>query len=267
MSVVRTVQKVVSKDGTTIGWEQSGEGPPLVLVHGGTADHTRWSPVLPGLEEHFTVAAVDRRGRGLSGDAVEYSIEREYEDLAAVVDSFEEPAHLLGHSFGAAVALNAALLTNNVGSLILYEGGGPTEPEMLPREAVARVEALIEQDKRDEALVIFMRDVVGLPAAQVELLRSLPAWQGRIAAAHTITREMRQVESYRFDPQRFRGWTRPTLLLQGGDSPQYEVRGIEALLAAIPRSKVAVMPGQGHAAMDTGTQIFLREVNGFLLAR
>ncbi len=87
-----------SKDGTRIGWARSGDGPPVVLVHGGTADRTRWTPVLSALEERFTVYAVDRRGRGASGDAADYAIEREYEDVATVVDAIDEPVNLLGHS-------------------------------------------------------------------------------------------------------------------------------------------------------------------------
>ena len=115
---------VTSKDGTPIAYWRSGEGPPLVLVHGTTADHSRWTPVLPAFEQRFTVCAVDRRDRGGSGDSEDYSIEREFEDVAAVVDSIGEPVDLLGHSYGAVCALEAALLTRNVHKLVLYEPGG-----------------------------------------------------------------------------------------------------------------------------------------------
>lgn len=100
------MNRIISKDSTPIAYQQSGKGPPLVLVHGTTADHTRWAPVLQPLEEHFTLYALDRRGRGESGDAdaEHYSIEREFDDVAAVVDSIGEPAYLLGHSYGALCA-------------------------------------------------------------------------------------------------------------------------------------------------------------------
>src|SRR5918998_6394003 len=114
-------ETVTSEDGTRIAGWRSGEGPPLVLVHGTAADHSRWKPVLPAFEERFTVYAVDRRGRGDSGDAEDYAIEREFEDVAAVVDTIGEPANLLGHSYGALCALEAALLTPNVRKLVLYE--------------------------------------------------------------------------------------------------------------------------------------------------
>jgi len=103
--------EIVSRDGTTIGVWRSGDGPPLVLVHGAAADHSRWAPVLPALEQRFTVLAIDRRGRGASGDAGDYEIEREYEDLAEVVASVGEEAAVLGHSYGGICALECALLT------------------------------------------------------------------------------------------------------------------------------------------------------------
>src|SRR5687768_11532650 len=98
-----TVTRMLSRDGTAIAYWTSGEGPPLVLVHGTTADHTRWRPLLPYLEPHATVHALDRRGRGASGDAPDYGVAREFEDVAAVVDAVAEAAgsavDVLGHSF------------------------------------------------------------------------------------------------------------------------------------------------------------------------
>ena len=115
------MDRVRSKDGTLIAYERSGTGPALVLVHGTTADHTRWASVLPMLEQRFTAYAVDRRGRGQSDDSAVYSIEREYEDIAAVVASIQGPVNLLGHSYGALCSLEAALLATNLNKLILPE--------------------------------------------------------------------------------------------------------------------------------------------------
>src|SRR5438046_10662271 len=113
------METVKSKDGTAIAFERTGQGPPMLLVHGGTADHTRWAPLLPKLNQHFTVCAVDRRGRGGSGDAPSYAHAREFEDLAAVIDSLGAPVTVLGHSFGDLCALEALLLTRNVARLTL----------------------------------------------------------------------------------------------------------------------------------------------------
>ena len=114
-------ERVISEDGTPIAVWRSGEGPPLVLLHGAAADHSRWSPVLPALEGRFTVLAVDRRGRGQSGDPDEYAIEREYEDLVAVVEAAGDGVNVLGHSYGGICALEAALLTDRIRKLIVYE--------------------------------------------------------------------------------------------------------------------------------------------------
>ena len=98
-------------------------------------------------------------------------------------------------------------------------------------------------------------------------MRSLPAWEGRLAAAHTIPREERANREYAFDPDRFRELHVPTLLLRGGDSPEGFAAAGEAVRAALPDCRVAVMPGQRHAAMDTGTELFTAEVLGFLDGR
>jgi pimeloyl-ACP methyl ester carboxylesterase len=239
---------VASADGTTLALWKSGEGPPLVLVHGATADHSRWAPALPALEEHFTVYSYDRRGRGESGDAADYSLAHEYEDAVAVIESAGEDVNVLGHSLGGVCALEAALLTDRIRKLVLYEA--PIGFVAPPPHVVQELEALLEAGERDELVAAFMRDVAGLPPDQIELMRSLPAWQARIAAADTIPREERANREYAWDPDRFRELAVPTMYLQGGDSPEpFRLAG-EALEAALPNCRVVVMPGQRHAAID-----------------
>jgi pimeloyl-ACP methyl ester carboxylesterase len=258
------LEKVVSPDGTPIAVWRGGEGPPLVLVHGAAADHARWAPVLPALEARFTVLAIDRRGRGRSGDADDYALEREFEDVAAVVEWAGGGVNLLGHSHGGVCALEAALLVDGVRKLVLYEP--PIGFLVSPPHVVHRLEALLEAEQREELLAFFLREVAGLPADQIELMRSLPAWEARLAAAHTIPREERVNREYVFEPDRFHGLGVPTLLLQGGDSPDpFRLAG-EALRTALPDCRVVVMPGQRHAAMDTGTDVFTAEVLSFLEA-
>jgi pimeloyl-ACP methyl ester carboxylesterase len=259
---------ITSKDGTLIAYQRSGKGPPLVLVHGTTADHTRWRPILPPLEEHFTVYALDRRGRGESGDnnADHYAIEREFDDVAAVVDSIGEPVNLLGHSYGAICSLEAAVRTNNLRRLVLYEPPIPTGVEIYPRASVERIQAALASGDRDGAVAAFLGEIAHVPPQEVELLRSLPAWQGRVAAAHTILREMHTAETYIFDPERFHRMNTPTLLLLGGDSPQFFQLAIQVAQSALPNSRLTVMPGQQHTAMNTAPDLFVREVVGFLLA-
>jgi pimeloyl-ACP methyl ester carboxylesterase len=256
---------VTSLDGTPIACWRSGEGPPLVLVHGTAADHSRWRPVLPAFEERFAVCAVDRRGRGGSGDAEGYAIEREFEDVAAAVDSLGEPVTLLGHSYGALVSFEAALLTENVRKLVLYDPGIEVAgEEIYAPKVIERLEALLEAGDRDGVVATTMREVAGLPPGTVEHMRSQPAWQARVAAAHTIPRELRAVKAYGFDPGRFGGLGGvSTLVLSGGDSPAALRKAAEAVDEALPESRSVAMPGQGHAAMDTGTDLFTTEVLRF----
>jgi len=113
---------VVSADGTVIGFETLGDGPPMLLVHGGTATLSRWAPVQAQLAERYTVHMMDRRGRGISADEAQpYSIQREGEDVAAVLEAIGEDVYLLGHSYGALCAIEAALISGRIGRIMLYE--------------------------------------------------------------------------------------------------------------------------------------------------
>jgi pimeloyl-ACP methyl ester carboxylesterase len=236
-----------------------------VLVHGTAADHGRWRAVLPAFEQRFSVLAVDRRGRGGSGDSDGYEIKREFEDVAAVVDSLGEPAFLLGHSYGGLVSLEAALLTENVRKLVLYDPGIEVAgEEVSPPEVIERLGALLEAGDRDGVVATTMREVAGLPPETVEYMRSQPVWQARVDAAHTIPRELRAVKAYGFDPERFGNLGVATLVLSGGESPAALRKAAEAVDEALPDSRRLVMPGQGHAAMDTGTERFTTEVLRFL---
>ncbi|MDY9926927.1 alpha/beta hydrolase [Methanosarcina sp.] len=261
---VMHMDKVRSKDGTLIAYERSGSGPALVLVHGTSADHTRWASVLPMLEQKFTIYTLDRRGRGQSGDSAVYSLEREYEDIAAVVSSIHEPVNLLGHSYGALICLEAALRVANLNKLILYEPSFRSDGLLYPPDIRARIQSLLDSGNRDEVLVVFFREVVGMPEDQIEALQNEPAWAGRLAAAHTILREFAD-EDYILDPQRFENLTVPTMLLQGSESPDYLKTATEILHAALPNSRVVVMPGQQHIAMRTAPEMFVRLVIEFLI--
>lgn len=255
-------ERVVSWDGTPIAVWRSGDGPPLLLVHGTTADHTRWAPVLPAFEERFTVLAMDRRGRGRSGDADDYAIEREFEDVAAVVDWAGNEVDVVGHSHGGMCVLEAALLTTKIRRLVLYEP--PMGFLATPPEVVARLQALLDAGERDELLRVFMQEVAGLPPEQVEMLRSLPAWEARLETVQTIPREEAANRDYVFDPARFRDVRVPTLFLTGGDSPPFFQTAAAAVREALADCRIVVMPGQRHAAIDTGTELFTGEVLSFL---
>lgn len=259
------MQEVNSKDGTVIGFWKSGTGPPLLLVHGTTADHSRWTPILLHLERCFTVYTMDRRGRGGSGDSNNYDILREAEDVAAVVESIGQSVFLLGHSYGAVCSMEACLLTDQVQRLILYEPPIPTGIPMYPPGLPDRIQSLIDNDKLEDGLKIFFREVVRMPEDEMKAYSGLPAWQARIQLTPTIPRELIIDRSYSFNPDKFTELQVPTMLLLGGDSPPLFHRAIELLESTLHNNEVVIIPGQQHIAMDTSPELFVKIVTDFLL--
>ena len=254
------METFLSTDGTPIAYTREGRGPSLVLVHGTNNDHSIWAPVLPALRARFTVYAMDRRGRGRSGDGAAYALEREFEDVATLVDAVPGPVLLVGHSFGAICALGAALRTRNVGRLVLYE------PPLVPVHAVTspefagRLEELVRTQQRERALELFLREVARLSESQLRLLRAFPTWSSWCAAAHTLPREVRAVEGHVLEEERLSRLDVPVLLLLGGDSPTFFASALESLRQVLPRGRVAVLPHQGHLAMSTAPALFVRQV-------
>ncbi len=258
------MESVTSRDGIPISYTRSGKGPPLVLVHGTAEDQSRWIPILRPLAEHFTVYAIDRRGRNGSGDAQAYSLQDEASDILAVVEAIDTPVHLLGHSYGALCLMEAALRADHLGKLILYEPPFPLGQDFYPPGSIDGLEALLARGDRAGVLTVFLRDFLHLSPLEMELVTYLPTWPARVAAAHTIPRELRQIQGYRFQPARFSARFVPTLLLLGGDSPYYMKDSIAALHQALPESQLVVMPGQQHNAISMAPALFAREVLRFL---
>lgn len=259
------IHRVTSRDGTPIAAYRSGAGPPLLLVHGTTADHSRWAPISPRFEQHFTVYAMDRRGRGESGDAPEYELRREAEDVAAVVDGIGEPVFVLGHSHGALCSLEAALLTENVSRLILYEPPVPPIAPPTPPAVLDEAQRLIDRGELEAALELFMREIVKMPEHELEAYRRLPAWNVRIQLVPTAAREEGIARTYRFNAERFARLEVPTMLLLGGDSPPWARQASELVDSALPDSRIVVLPGQQHIAMDMDPELFVGAVLEFLL--
>ena len=258
---------VKSRDGTPIAYEQAGSGLPLVLVHGSTSDHdTAYRFVIPMLERYFTVRALDRRGRGDSGDGSDYCLERELDDVVAVIESAGEEVNLFGHGFGALVALEVSQRIPNIRKLGLYEGGITTSRSTVyPPGTVERMESFLEDGNRDGVVVTFMTDIITMSTDDLAVLRSQPRWLERLKNAHTIPRELHADRDYRFDPARFANFQVPTLIVVGERSPAPDQADAEALAAALPNSRIEVLPGQGHAAMHTSPEMFVAAIGDFFL--
>lgn len=253
---------VTSRDGTRIAYWRSGAGPPLLLVHGMVADHsTTWRLVLPALEQHFTVYTMDRRGRGGSGDGPAHALQREAEDVAAVVDSIGRSVNVLGHSHGGLCALEGALLTTNLRRLVVYEGVALRGTDVFSRGAADRLQAMLAAGDVEGMLVAFLHEEAHVPREEIDLLRSqADAWAVRLRNAPTVPHEVRATERYRFDPERFRRMRTPTLLLVGEVSPPLELENARTVAEVLPEARVVVLPGQRHLAMYTAPEMFVREL-------
>jgi pimeloyl-ACP methyl ester carboxylesterase len=185
--------------------------------------------------------------------------------VAAVVDAIGQPVDVVGHSYGAVCSLEAAVLTDGIRRLVLYEPPLPTGVPMYPPGLPDRMQALIDDGELEGALELFFREVVRMPDHELVEYRELPVWKQRIQLAPTIPREMAIDRSYSFDPKKFADLGVSVLLMLGGDSPPIFPAAIEAADAALPDSRVVVLPGQQHIAMDTNPELFLSEVRDFLV--
>lgn len=259
------METITSPNGTTIAFEGTGSGLPLVLVHGGAAaNHTDWEPVIPQLAEYFAVYAMNRRGRLESGDSDTYTVEREFEDVAAVVDSISEPVYLLGHSFGAICALEAALLTENIAKLVLYEPALANEPDVIfPEELLQQIDDRLDANDMEGALTVLLRSV-GYSDEDLNRLSTEEFWRVRLEAAATITRELRALNVYRFDRDRFSDLHVPTGLVTGSESPTLFQTSTATLDEGLPNSCIITLPGQTHEAVTAAPDLFVEKVASFL---
>jgi pimeloyl-ACP methyl ester carboxylesterase len=263
-----TPELVRSRDGTLVACWHGGRGKPLLMVHGATSDHTRWAPFVPLLTDHRTAWVIDRRGRGSSGDGATYSIEREYEDVAAVIDAIASeaggPVDVFAHSYGALCSLEAALLTTAIGKLVLYEAPAhfAGTPEVV--HLFDRIDALVADGRPEAAVEAFFREVVRAPDPEIELLKAQDAWPARVANAHTIAREARAALGYRFDPSRFSEMSAPTLLIVGGDNPTGVDESAILIGGSLRDAQVTVLEGEQHMAMDTAPSRLANVMLAFL---
>ncbi len=252
---------VYTPDGTVIGAWRAGNGPPMVLVHGTADDHTAWDLVAPRLAMRFEVYALDRRGRGASPwSGPVYAIEQEFDDIAAVVDSTGTPTWLVGHGYGADIAIGAALRTRNLAGLVLYEPapGIPTVDEPTLAEAERRIAA----GDRDGALTLMLSTVLGLDDAAISRMRAAPGWATTLPMVETMPRELRAEEHWR--PGGYGDLVLPTLLLLGSASPEWARRWTSMAQSAIPNSRLQVLEGQGHLALTTGPELVAKAITDFV---
>jgi pimeloyl-ACP methyl ester carboxylesterase len=267
MAADGTLTEVRSPDGTMLGVEVVGDGPPLVAVHGGTADRTRWAPVVAPLAERFTLYLLDRRGRGASTREADgpYALGLETDDVVAVLQAAGdgEPVRLLGHSYGALIGLDVLRRApSSVARALLYEPPFDTPGHrVVSADALATVKARLAGDDREGALVAFYELVIGMDPAPI---RALPVWQARLAAVHTIVREGEIGLQFAPDPADFADVRVPVRLLAGTESPAPFGAAARAAADAIPGAELVWLEGQAHTMIDADPPGFVEHVLSFL---
>jgi pimeloyl-ACP methyl ester carboxylesterase len=260
-----SVEQATSADGSVIGFEVLGSGPPMVLVHGGTADRNRWNPVKVELAERFTLHVMDRRGRGLSVQEKEsYDLDREAEDVRAVIDFAGGDAYVVAHSFGAICALRTATMScAGIDRMLLYEPPITTAGhDVITATAHEQLTAADADEDRERSLTVFFREVIELPTAAIDAMRPTPMWRARLEAAHTLLREAEAVLAYRAD-DRLSSITIPVRLLTGTESPHYYRPAAEAVAHQIPGADIRLLTGQAHLAIDLDPRLFIDAVVEF----
>jgi pimeloyl-ACP methyl ester carboxylesterase len=238
---------VSSKDGTTIAFDRLGNGPPVVLVCGGSTDRMANAPLAELLAEHFTVFNYDRRGRGDSGDASPYAVEREVEDLDAVIEAGGGSAFVYGTSSGGALALEAAASGLAITKLALWEPPfSLDESSRPPQDQVERYNEMISAGRRGDAVEYFMTKVVGLSSEFVAHAKNAPFWQAQEALAHTLAYDATIMGDYSLPVERVASVTAPTLVMAGGESFPFMRETAQALADVIPDAQRRILEGQEH---------------------
>jgi pimeloyl-ACP methyl ester carboxylesterase len=246
------IETANSKDGTTIAFDTSGEGPPLIVVGGALSDRRAAATLAELLAPTFTVYAYDRRGRGDSGDTPPYTVEREVEDLQALVEHAGGTAFALGHSSGAVLALEAALETPGITKLVLYEPPFIVDDSRppLPGDFVEHLRELTATGRRGEAVEYFMTTGVGAPAEAIPSMRESPYWPSLEALAHTLWYDGvimgDNMVGKPLSADRWSSVTIPTLVIDGGGSPPSLRNAAHQLADVLPNGRRLTMEGQTH---------------------
>ena len=250
---------VPAKDGVEISVQKAGSGPALLLIHGALLNGSlSWGAVLPKLAEHFTVYAMDRRGRAPSGDAKEYSIGKEADDITKVVEVIGGPIIVLAHSYGALATLEALDRLKTVSHLILYEPPVALKPG--DPAIVANLDRALEADDREELVTTFLRDQIRVPPDRIEMMKASPIWPIVLQISPTLPRETRAVNTYSASTARLANWKTPTTLLLGSMTVGLLKDAAFYVSDAIPGCRLVILEGQGHGAMLDAPDFFVDKI-------
>jgi pimeloyl-ACP methyl ester carboxylesterase len=257
-----TLNHVTSKDGTRIAFYRLGDGPPVVLICGGSTDRHSNSSLASVLASDFTVFNFDRRGRGDSGDTPPYAIEHEIEDIEAVIQAAGGSAGLYGTSSGAALALEAAAAGAAVTKLALWEPPYILDENARPptgTEQVAAYDKMISEGRRGDAAEYFMTQVVRLPAEFAAYARTQPWWASQEALAHTLAYDATIMGDYSLPVRSAAAVKVPTIVITGTKSFPFMHETADALAKALPHGETRSLEGQEHNVDPTVLAPVLKE--------
>jgi pimeloyl-ACP methyl ester carboxylesterase len=242
------MDKVRSEDGTAIAFDRVGEGTPIILVVGAFNDRATGAPLAAALQDRFSVVTYDRRGRGDSGDTPPYAVEREVEDLQAIIEEVGGSASVFGYSSGAVLSLMAAARGLAITRLALYDLPLSARGARIdrPEDLAARLAGLVEADRRGDAVALFQTEGVGLPSEVVAQLRQAPFWPALEAMAHTLVYETEIVGDGSLPVELASSVAVPTLAIAGGESFPFMRETPSALAAVMPDARARVLEGQSH---------------------
>lgn len=241
------MNQAISNDGTAIAFDRLGEGPPIVLVCGGSTDRMANAPLAALLAPRFTVFNYDRRGRGDSGDTLPYAVEREVEDIAAVIQAAGGSGFLYGTSSGAALALKATASGLPVTKLALWEPPFILdESRRPPADTAMTFHELVAAGRRGDAVEFFMSKVIGLPPEFVAGARDAPFWASQEALAHTLEYDAIIMGDYSLPTERAAAVRVPTLVMDGGASFAGMADSAQALVDVLPNAQRRTLEGQDH---------------------
>ena len=258
---MRTVR---SADGTEIAFDQTGQGPPVILVVGAFNDRSTGAPLANALEAQMTVLNYDRRGRGASGDTQPYAVEREVEDLDALIREAGGAAGVFGYSSGANLALEAAAHGLNITKLALYDAPfivGDDLPRP-PKDIATQLAKLISANRRGDAVELYQTKLVGIPEPVVAQLRNAPFRPALEAIAHTLVYDATVVGDLTLPTDRLRTIKAPTLALYGSQSPALMGPAAKALAGALPNGRARALDGQSHDIVPSALAPVLLEFFG-----
>jgi len=256
------VNTVTSADGTVIAYDRAGAGPALVVSVGAFCDRHTFVPPAE-FSGSYTVYTYDRRGRGDSGDTQPYAPEREYEDLAAVAAATGERPFVFGHSSGAAIALRAAARGVPMRALVAYEAPFAVDdtPQVPVPDPAAHIRELIGQDRREDAVMFWMRDVVHAPAEAVAAMTGAPWLAGLAAFTPTLPYDIAVTDGGVPVAELARIGI-PALVLSGADSPDWFRRSVADQADAIPGGRLVTIAGYNHNAPPEVITPMLKEFFG-----